>query len=152
MQQKRVRARAIILHQDKIALMYREREGDIYYTFPGGGAEKNESAEDCVKREVFEEFGIEVTPLKQVYEYENQYSVECFFVCEWVAGEFGSGKGEEFDKNQKNGVYIPKLVDVLSVPNIPLMPPEVASAFCADYAKNGKTVRGDIKRIVGEIR
>ena len=95
---KRLRARAIIIKEGKLVSVFREREGSVFYTFPGGGAEGNETEQECVVREVFEEFGIVVRPIKKVYTYENKISVEQFYVCEWISGDFGTGSGEEFDK------------------------------------------------------
>ena len=152
MEQKRIRVRAIIIHEGKLASMYREKQGRVFYTFPGGGLEGNESEEDCVKREVFEEFGIVVKPIKKVYTYENQNSIEHFYIAEWISGEFGSGKGEEFQENRNNGVYIPKMIDISNIPSLPLMPPEIALAFYKDYAQNGKNLRLDVELISGEIR
>ena len=152
MKEKRVRARAIIIHEGKIMLMYREREDRIYYTFPGGGIEGSETEEECVKREVYEEFGILVNPIKKVYIYENQNSVECFYFSEWVSGEFGTGEGEEYQEDNNNGLYVPKLVEISGIPKIPLMPPEVAQEFYNDYLQNGKQIRNDVKFIVGEIK
>ena len=152
MEEKRVRARAIIIHEGKMVSMYRERQGRVFYTFPGGGMEGTETEEECVKREVFEEFGLTVKPIKKVYTYENKNSIEHFYIADWLSGEFGSGEGEEFEENRNNGVYIPKLIEISDIPNIPLMPPEVASAFYDDYTKNGKDLRNDVKFMVGEIK
>ena len=152
MEGKRKRARAIIIHEGKIVSMYRERQGRIFYTFPGGGMEENESEEECVKREVFEEFGIIVEPIKKVYTYENKNNIEHFYLANWLSGEFGSGKGEEFQENRNNGIYLPKFIKISDIPNLPLMPPEVASAFYSDYMKNGKDIRKDVKFIYGEIK
>lgn len=152
MEEKRVRSRAIIIHEEKIVSMYRERQGRIFYTFPGGGKEGNESEEDCVKREVFEEFGLIIQPIKKVYVYENQNSIEHFYVAKWISGEFGSGEGEEFQENQTNGIYIPKFIKISDIPNLPLMPPEVASVFYDDYMKNRQELRKDMKFIMGEIK
>jgi 8-oxo-dGTP pyrophosphatase MutT (NUDIX family) len=88
--EKRVRARAIIFHEDKIISMYRELNDRIFYTFPGGGIEGEESVEECVKREVFEEFGIVIKPIKKVYMSENQISISHYFICEWVRSFFES--------------------------------------------------------------
>lgn len=49
---ERIAIRAIILDNDQILLMHSNR-GD--FKFPGGGLEKNESNEECLKREVREE-------------------------------------------------------------------------------------------------
>lgn len=142
---KRLRIGAIILQDEKLVSMYRERDGRIYYTFPGGGAEEGESEEECVIREVYEEFGIEVKPIKKVYTYENDRAVEHFYVCEWVGGVFGTGQGEEYDVNQPYGIYKPVLIDVSEIPSLPLMPPEVAAEFYKDYISNGKQIRPDVK-------
>lgn len=152
MEKKRVRARAIIIHNNKIVSMYREREGRVFYTFPGGGQEGDETEEDCVIREVYEEFGITIKPIKKVYTYENQNSIEHFYIADWLSGEFGSGNGEEFQENRNNGIYLPKFIEICEIPNLPLMPPEVASAFYDDYNKNGKNIRDDVKFIIGELK
>lgn len=152
MGEKRIRTRAIIMHDNKIVSMYREREGRVFYTFPGGGQEGNESEEECVIREVYEEFGITIKPIKKVYTYENQNSIEHFYIADWLSGEFGSGNGEEYQENMNNGIYIPKFIEISEIPNLPLMPPEVASAFYIDYMKNGKNLREDVKFIFGELK
>ena len=147
--EKRIRTRAIIIYEDKLLSMYRERDGRIFYTFPGGGMEENETVEECVVREVFEEFGIKIKPINMVYTYETKYSIEHFYVAEWVSGEFGTGNGEEFKEDITKGVYIPKMINIDDIPNLPLMPPEVASSFYEDYSKNGKVLRNNVKFIIG---
>ena len=151
-EQKRIRARAIIIKDNKIVSMYRERNERIFYTFPGGGLEGTETEEQCVIREVFEEFGIKVNPLKKVYTYENEISIEHFYVCKWISGTFGTGKGEEFNENRNNGEYIPKLIKISEIPSLPLKPTEVAEAFYNDYLKNNTEVRNDVKFILSEIK
>ena len=146
---KRKRARAIVIYNGKLVSMYREFDDRSFYVFPGGGMEDNESEEECVIREVYEEFGITVNPIKKVYVYENERSIEYFYLCDWISGEFGTGVGEEFDVNSnKEGVYIPKLIKIRDIPNIPLMPPEVASCFYEDYSKKGLELREDVKHIL----
>jgi 8-oxo-dGTP pyrophosphatase MutT (NUDIX family) len=149
--EKRVRCRAIVIINDKIVAMYRERDGRIFYTFPGGGLEGTESELDCVKREVVEEFGMQVEPIKKVYAYENEISVEYFYVAKHISGEFGSGVGEEFQPDRNRGVYIPTLLSIKDIPNTPLMPPEVAEAFYSDYNKNGESVRNDVLTIKANL-
>lgn len=152
MEGKRKRTRAIIVHDGKIVSMYRENQGRVYYTFPGGGMEEGESEEECVKREVFEEFGLTIEPIKKVYTYENKISIEHFYIARWLSGEFGTGEGEEFQENRNKGIYIPKMIEIADIPNLPLMPPEVASAFYNDYFKNGENLCSDVKFIYGEIK
>ena len=76
-------------------------------------------------------------------------SIEYFYLCEWISGEFGTGVGEEFDVNSnKEGVYIPKLIEIKDIPNLPLMPAEIADLFYEDYKSNGLKIRDDIKHIL----
>ena len=146
---KKKRSRAIIINNDKLVSMYREFDERVFYVFPGGGMEENETEEECVIREVYEEFGINITPLKKVYIYETEKGIEYFYLCEWIDGEFATGTGEEYDVNaNKEGVYIPKLIEISSIPTLPLMPAEIASAFYKDYITSGITLRNDIKHII----
>ncbi len=58
------RYQAAILRGDEILLIqHREHAGRAYWTFPGGGREAGESEEDCVRREMREETGLEVEVL-----------------------------------------------------------------------------------------
>ena len=146
--QKKKRARAIIIKDTALVAMYREFDDRVFYVFPGGGMEENETEEECVIREVYEEFGITIKPIKKAYVYENEKSIEYFYLCDWINGEFGTGVGEEFDVNSnKEGVYIPKLIEIDDIPNLPLMPKEVASSFYDDYITNGISLRKDVKHV-----
>lgn len=150
--QKRKSARAIIFKNGEIVSMYREREGRKFYTFPGGGMESGETEEQCVKREVFEEFGLTVEPLKKVYTYESERSIEYFYVCKWLSGKLGDGAGEEYEADRNRGVYIQTSIKVADIPNLPLMPPEVATRLVEDYKKNGEVLRNRACYIKGSFK
>ena len=92
-----------------------------------------------------------VEPIKKVYIYENEISVEHFYIAKHVSGEFGSGEGEEYQADRNRGVYIPKLLPIKDIPNTPLMPPEIAQAFFEDYCKNGKNVRDNFLTINAKL-
>ena len=147
---KRISCRAIIIENDTMVSMYRELKDRIFYTFPGGGLEENETEEECVKREVLEEFGLNVEPVKKVYTYESERSIEHFYLCNVVGGEFGKGAGEEFHNNN-NGVYKPTKIKLKEIKNLPLMPPEVAKALILDYKNFGKNLRNDVLFINGKM-
>lgn len=144
---KRKRVRAIIFIGRKLVSMYREFGERTFYTFPGGGIEGEETEEECITREVFEEFGLFVKPTKKVYVYENEKSIEHFYICTLLSGEFGTGKGEEFSKDNKNGVYKPVLLNIDEISFLPLMPPEIASLFLKDFEANGEDLRDEVKFI-----
>lgn len=148
--EKRESCRAIIFNENKMVVMYREKNDRVYYTFPGGGMNVGETKEDCVTREVLEEFGINVKPIKEVYRYENDETIQHFFVCEWVNGNLGSGEGEEFQGDVTRGIYIPMLVEIERLSKIPLMPPEVTTQLIKDLNEFGYGLNKNIINIIGE--
>jgi len=85
---------AIIIHQNKILVAKRSSKMSLpgFWEFPGGKIENNESKEDCLKREIKEELGLEVliklklTP--SIYEYSEEKKIELFpFICDWKSGD-----------------------------------------------------------------
>ena len=96
MDKKRVSVRNIIFFGDEVALMHRLKTDKEYYIFPGGGLERDETFEECAKREVQEEFGIKIEPIKQIYKYEDESMIHHYMLSKFVSGDFGSGDGEGF--------------------------------------------------------
>lgn len=86
-----------------------------YYVFPGGGLEEtDESFADGVKREIFEEFGINVKVKEELCsrKIENEFE-EHLFLCEYVSGKFATGTGPEFSGDPKykdRGEYLPEII------------------------------------------
>ena len=142
----RVRLAGIIPMGDGFAFMHRvgvqnHPIGD-YYTFPGGGQEPGETLEEGTKREIKEEFGIDVEVEKKLYELDNGEvnKKEYFFLCKYIGGTFGTGTGPEFSGNPKyahRGKYIPEIVKRENVEKIVLLPYEIRDKFVEDI-KNGK--------------
>jgi len=80
--EERINARAIIFHNGKIALLYVGKKG--YHKLPGGKADSNESVNDCLMREVYEETGctIKVTgEVGSVIEYRSKYKIKQTSYC-----------------------------------------------------------------------
>lgn len=105
---ERIRVAGIIKINGGYAFMHRKnvikrKDFREYYTFPGGGLEENETLEEGVKREIKEEFGINVKVIKKLYEmYSEKFNQrEYFFLCEYESGVFGTGNGPEFSGNPK---------------------------------------------------
>ena len=145
--EKRESCRAIIFKDNKMVAMYREKNGRTYYTFPGGGMDEGETINECVKREVIEEFGIVVKPIREVYTYEDEKTYQHFILCDWESGELGTGEGEEFQGDASRGVYEPMLIDIENIPNLPLMPPEAAMQVVDDYKSYGKDLDSEVKSL-----
>lgn len=59
----RISARAILISDERILVIKRKKpNGHAYLAFPGGGVEQEETLEQCVVREIFEETGLTVAP------------------------------------------------------------------------------------------
>ena len=142
----RVRLAGIIPMGDGFAFMHRigvqnHPIGD-YYTFPGGGQEPGETLEEGTKREIKEEFGIDVEVERKLYELDSGEvnKKEYFFLCKYIGGTFGTGTGPEFsgDPNYAHrGKYIPEIVKRENVEKIVLLPYEIRDKFVEDI-KNGR--------------
>ncbi|MBI3316904.1 MAG: (deoxy)nucleoside triphosphate pyrophosphohydrolase [Candidatus Omnitrophica bacterium] len=82
---------ALIRDQGKILIAQR-KPGDFlsgYWEFPGGKCEEGESLESCLRREVFEELGIEIRPERflftKIYPYSDRVVLLNFFLCHVIS-------------------------------------------------------------------
>jgi len=92
----------IIVKDGKVLLGKRiGSHGANTWAFPGGHLEFNESIEECAKREVLEETGLEIKNLKEsiftndIFKEENKHYVTCFVISEYDSGKL---KVKEPDK------------------------------------------------------
>ena len=142
---ERIRVAGILPIENGFAFMHRvgvknHPIGD-YYTFPGGGREGDETLEDGTKREIKEEFGIDVEVVKQLYSLENGEvnKKEYFYLCKYIGGKFGTGDGPEFSNDPKyadRGQYIPEIIDRRDIEKITLLPTEIRDKFVEDVKSN----------------
>ncbi len=109
-------ARGIVIHDNKVLLIYRKKFGKEYYISPGGAVGVNEKPEDTVIREIKEETNVDVKVKGVAYEYIDKtngfdYRHICY-LCE-PSGETDELKilGEETqyakDENYYEPVWIP---------------------------------------------
>lgn len=82
-------ARAIIIQNQNILLMKRNKFGSQYYVLPGGGVEMGETADAAVIREVKEEASITVSNPRLVYieDAHEPYGHQYIFVCDYKDGD-----------------------------------------------------------------
>jgi len=83
----------VIVYKDGKVLIGRRKKahGSGEYAWPGGHLEFGESMEECAKREVREETGIEIENVKflrlmNLVEYEKHYA-DIAFTSDWKSGE-----------------------------------------------------------------
>ncbi len=82
-----------------------------YWEFPGGKIEKNESSEAALKRELFEELGIEVVNAEMWFEHEHAYPDKIVRLHVWLVTAF---KGEPQSKEGQvlRWVSLPEIMDL----------------------------------------
>jgi mutator protein MutT len=108
------RAAAIIIQDNTIALIQRQRDGRLYHVFPGGGIEENETPEQAVIREVKEELGLDVRVERLIAEvhyrrYREIRTQQYYFLVSITGGIFGTGTGPEMQGlyPPQSGTYLP---------------------------------------------
>lgn len=105
---KRINGRAIIIDGDEVILMFRRRIKDgivkEYYAIPGGGQEENETIEECTKREIKEEFNLEIEVHEQLGIVEDEKNIGYIFNCSIISGTPKLG-GEELEHNKEDNFY-----------------------------------------------
>ena len=113
----RYAARALIV-RDGMILMTHEQKDDLYM-IPGGGLEKGETFEDCCAREVREETGFVVRPVREVTVinefYEEYRFVSHYFLCE-VTGQAETAltDGERARGLRPEWLPLDRCLDILS--------------------------------------
>ncbi len=127
----RVSAKALIVHNGRMLLNQCEDTANgLYYTLPGGGQRQYEPLEHTVVREVLEETGYLVHPLRLAGIYEEIFTdpslraaypaythrLYLIFLCE-LSGEEQAAPTET-DMSQKSCVWI----DCAALPAIRMLP------------------------------
>lgn len=131
----RIGCRGIVIRDGRI-LVSREEKTD-YWLIPGGGIEMNESLEACCAREILEETGYIVKPLKRflvLNEYYEEYKyISHYFECQII----GTDHQQLTDEEAARGL-IPKWLDIREFVEIVAKNEEYAST---DEEKRGTYLR-----------
>lgn len=125
------RAAAIIIHNNSILFMYREKGNKAYYAFPGGTVENNEKPEDTVLREVYEETSLYVNLVKLLYHIQiadaSGFKDEYFYLCDYVSGtpQIRSDAIEQQRMRAGNNYYELKWVPLNEIEKLLIYPLEI---------------------------
>ncbi len=121
---RRINGRAIIIDGDEVLLMFRRRikDGKVkeYYAIPGGGKEEDETIEECVKREIKEEFNIEVSVHEQLGIVEDEKNIGYIFNCTIISGTPKLG-GEELEHNCEENYYEVRKIKISEIDNCDIL-------------------------------
>lgn len=115
---KRINGRAIIIDGDEVLLMFRRKikDGKVkeYYAIPGGGQEENETLEECTKREIKEEFNLDVEIKEFLGKVEDENNIGYVYKADIVGGTLKLG-GEELEHNSQENYYEVRKVKIKDI-------------------------------------
>ena len=92
-------ARAIVIKDNKLLVMHREKFGNSYDTLPGGNVRGHETPIDALNRELSEEVQLQLANPRLVFiEHSGHpWGDQYHFLCDYVSGEPRIQEGSEED-------------------------------------------------------
>jgi 8-oxo-dGTP pyrophosphatase MutT (NUDIX family) len=120
----KARAAVILIQNDKIALIERNRRGTHYFTFPGGKVKAAETPAQAAARETLEEIGLQVNIGSMIAEIWFRGAPQYYFLAESIGGSFGNGNGAELSSlsDSEKGSYLPLWLEIDELINKPVVP------------------------------
>ena len=116
MSERRVRCQGAIIRGDQILLIeHREHDsGRSYWLLPGGGQEDGESEVNCVRREMWEETGLEVQVERLLLETmgPSGNTERRTYLCSVLSGEASPGYEPEPEAAEFYGISAVEWVDL----------------------------------------
>lgn len=112
---------AIITDESKILIARRGPEKHLagFWEFPGGKIEKDETPEECLKREIKEELGLDIEIksffMENVYQYPNKKILLKAYLCKRLSGSIVL---KDHDKIE--------WVDIIEIDNYKFAPADIA--------------------------
>lgn len=131
------RAGGIILKDDHMLFMHQVVNGEDFYTIPGGSWEAGETLEDTCKREVREEFNIDVEVKDLLFLVDTHTRIAFYFLCEYLSGEIELGGPEKERMNEKEQYYV-EWIDVNKVNELNIIPRKAKIALQKYLTENNK--------------
>ena len=130
--------RAVIIHDDKLLIMHRNKFGHQYDTLPGGNIELGESPEGALQREIDEETSLVFKNPRLVFVEEAgaPYGTQYVYLCEYVDGTPVLRPDSEEAAINKLGqnLYEPKWVPLAELPGREFLSPQLKQAILHSHA------------------
>lgn len=117
-------ARGIVLHDNKILLMHRIKQGKEYYVLCGGKVENNENAEQACTREILEETTLHVLPTQELFRFSENNQNQIVFLCQYLSGT-PQLSGEETQRASTDNIYNPVWIDIDILDRLPIKPHQI---------------------------
>ena len=136
-----VAARGIILDNNKVLVMHRNKYGSEYFTLVGGRVNDREDIEHALVREIKEETGLDVTAARLVFveEHAEPYNEQYVFLCEvgpYDKVKLQDNSEESFLNKMDANTHQPVWVEESLFPRIPFRTIQLQNAI-TDALKKG---------------
>jgi len=115
--------RGVIIRGDKILLIHRKKKGEEYFVTPGGGVEDGETLEEGLKREIWEETGLELVGCQLWFEDRREKKRLLYYRCQ-TKGEKVTLGGPEAKRNDENNWYRPEWIRIKALKKMNNLKPE----------------------------
>lgn len=117
--------RAIVVKDDALLVMHRNKFGEEYYTLVGGGIDLGETAEQALFREVKEETTLDIANPRLVFVEEagDPYGNQYIYLCDYMDGEISLPPESEEAKIHALGqnLYKPMWLPIKQLPDVPFL-------------------------------
>ncbi len=132
--------RAIIVKDNQLLVMKRNKFGQEYYTLIGGGIDLGEDAETALRRELREETGLSVGEVRHVFTEEagDPYGTQYVFTCEYLGGEpaLSAGSSEAQISQMGKNLYEPMWLPLTALGQTQFLSESLKNAI-QDALQNG---------------
>jgi 8-oxo-dGTP diphosphatase len=133
------RVAGIIIKDERVVLMHRNKNGQEYWVFPGGGLEDSDSSpEEGLLREIQEETTLSVKVNKLLYTHDYTSNNGLYYLCDFISGTLKLGDSVELKRMQegKGDLYEPVWVSLANLNNLLLYPLEIRDWLTNDIKNN----------------
>lgn len=117
-----IQCRGFVIKDGMILVMYRKKNGEEYYVFPGGHMREGEMPEETVIREIEEETTIKCSVNRKAFDVIDyaklkKPQIEHYFVCYYLSGE-PMLSGEESRRCTNENFYKPMWMELNKIKDI----------------------------------
>lgn len=121
--------RAIVIKDEKILVMHRNKFGQEFYALAGGGIDYGEDPLQALYREILEEASMIIANprLVIVEDAGDVFGIQYIYVCDWVSGEPALAPDSEEAQINKAGsnLYTPMWLSLSELAQVKLLPVEL---------------------------
>lgn len=122
----KIQSRGIILKGEDVLVMFRRKDGEEYYVFPGGHMREGEEPVENAIREIKEETTITVKDMHLAFKFENYIKPDNPNIDYYFVGSYESGtpkiSGEESRRMTDDNYFEPMWVRLDDIEELNLYP------------------------------